>query len=237
MRNINFIDNKIYHIYNRGVDKRNIFLEEEDYLRAIHNLFEFNDTNPAKNIYYKTFIIRKPESYEAQLRKIQAGSGHRKLLVKILAFCLMPNHFHLLLQQAREEGITQFMHKFGTGYTNFFNKKYKRSGSLFQGRFKAVSLERNEHLLHLPFYIHLNPLDINFIEWRERKLFDFKKATNFIKTYRWSSYMDYVGIKNFPSVTQRDFLENFYQGMDFEEEMMSWLKSFDLGNLEKMALE
>lgn len=126
----------------------------------------------------------------------------RKLLVDILAFCLMDNHFHLLLRQRKERGIVTFMQKLGTGYTNYFNKKYTRVGSLFQGRFKAVLLEKESHFLYLPFYIHANPLAVLAPSERANP----EKALQFLASYRWSSYPDYIGKKNVPSVTSRDFL-------------------------------
>ena len=120
MRKITFENNEIYHIINRGVEKRNIFSNDKDYLRFIHDLYEFNDEAPAENIYYKSVGL---ESYDAKPRKV---IRERKLLVEILTFCLMPNHYHLLLRQIKDKGITNFMHKLGTGYTMSFNKKYKR---------------------------------------------------------------------------------------------------------------
>ncbi len=118
-----FVNNQVYHIYNRGVEERKVFLDKEDYFRFVHNLFEFNDEAPAMNLYYKLFQLQA-QSYEVQLRKVKVMEREpRKLLVEILLFCLMPNHFHLLIKQKVDNGIVKFMQKLGTGYTNYFNKK------------------------------------------------------------------------------------------------------------------
>ena len=129
-------------------------------------------------------------------------------MIELMTFCLMPNHFHLMVRQKVENGITEFMRKLGTGYTNYFNQKYERVGTLFQGKFKAAHVQEEPHFLYLPYYIHLNPLDLYEAGWREQRVGDTDKALAFLDSYRWSSYLDYIGKKNFPSVTQRDFLLN-----------------------------
>lgn len=231
MKTMPFINNEIYHLYNRGVDKRKIFIDDGDRLRFIHDLFEFNDEAPALNLYY-----RLPDKVE--LRKIKIERAPRKLLVKIIAFCLMPNHFHLLVEQNIDKGITHFMRKLGTGYTNYFNQKYERSGALFQGQFKAVVAKNQSHFIHLPYYIHFNPLDLVEPDWRNRKIKNYNQAVKFLRNYRWSSYLDYIGIKNFPSVTQREFLMKLYKDAeDYKKESFAWLKDLALDSLDKLTLE
>ncbi len=235
MRNINFVNEEIYHIYNRSVETRDIFSDDEDRFRFIHDLFEFNDEAPAVNLYYKKSSLQF-QSYEAKLRKIEREP--RKILVDILVFCLMPNHFHLLLRQIKENGIPEFMHKLGTGYTNYFNQKYKRSGSLFQGTYKAVLVEKDAHFIHLPYYIHSNSLDIKFPEWREREIKNYKEVMEFLENYRWSSFPDYIGKKNFPSVTQREFLLDFFGGSEqYKKDTVKWLKEMDLEEIKDLTLE
>src|SRR3989344_4697111 len=157
-----FIKEGIHHVYNRGVEKRTIFKQERDYLRFIHDLYEFNDSAPAVNTNYYHNLSK------SNFHKLERKP--RKLLVEILCFCLMPNHYHLMLREKVEGGITEFMRKIGTGYTNYFNTKYERVGPLFQGKFKTVNIERQAHLLYLPHYIHLNPLDLAVPEWREKRI-------------------------------------------------------------------
>src|SRR3989344_7443988 len=224
----NFISGQIYHVVNRGVDKRNIFMDEDDYTRAIHNIFEFNDQNPTLNSGYLFSKAKFDISNHIDLRN-QYDKNPRKLLVEILAFCLMPNHVHFLLRPRIEKGVTTFMRKFGAGYANYFNQKYQRSGALFQGRYKSVLVNKEQHLLHLPFYIHLNPLDLKEPQWRNREITSSKAAMNHLNSYRWSSYLDYIGVKNFPSLTQRDFLLNLFGGTaSFKETMTNWLNTISL---------
>jgi len=233
MRNIRFVNEGIYHVYNRSVEKREIFVDDQDRFRFIHDLFEFNDEAPAVNLYYKRPLL---QSYEAKPRKIEQQK--RKLLVEILAFVVMPNHFHLLLRQIKENGISNFMHKLGTGYTMYFNQKYERAGSLFQGTYKAVLVNQEAHFIHLPYYIHLNPLDLKFPEWRDREIKNYKQAMKFLENYRWSSFLDYIGKKNFPSVTQREFLNEFFEGPEnYKKDAMKWLKEMDLEEIEDFTLE
>ena len=239
MKNPKFIAGEIYHICNRGVDKRIVFRNDSQRFRFIHDLYEFNDEAPAENIYYKNDKFTLPESYEVRLRKIRGGGKQaknttRKLLVKIHAFCLMPNHFHLLIEQLAERGISRFMQKLGTGYTNYFNQIEERSGVLFQGKFKAVLLKNENHFIHIPYYIHSNPLDLSpHKTWRERKLTNPRAAMKFLETYRWSSFMDYIGKKNFPSITQRDFLLDFFNNpKEYKAKTAQWLSAMEVETID-----
>jgi len=226
MKNPPLATEEIYHIYNRGVEKRDIFLDKQDRLRCIHDLFEFNDLEPADKFQFS----------EVKLPKIERGP--RKLIVEILAFYLGNNHFHLMLRQKEENGITLFMRKFGTGYTNYFNQKYQRVGSLFQGPFKASLVKSEAHFIHLPYYIHLNALDAIAPEWRDRKITDINKAIKFLDSYKWSSHLDYLGKKNFPSVTQREFLMEFWGGSEeYRKSIIKWLKECDLEEIKPIILE
>lgn len=233
MKKPSFVNDAIYHVYNRGVEKRDVFTNNSDRFRFIHDLFEFNDQAPAQNLYYKQPTLK---SYEVQPHKEETKP--RKLLVEILAFCLMPNHYHLLLKQKIDGGIIDFMQKLGTGYTMYFNKKYERVGSLFQGRFKAILVNNEAHFIFLPHYIHLNPLDLIMPQWRERKIKDYKKAIDFLENYRWSSYRDYIGLKNFPSITSRDFLLAIFNGSaGYKNSLRNWLKELNLSILKEEILE
>ena len=225
---------EIFHVLNRGVDKRIIFIDKQDHLRFVHDLFEFNDIENTGNNYY----LFKRQSIDVQHRYIKQERHPRKLLVKILAFALMPNHYHLMLEKITDHGIPNFMKKLNAGYSKYFNKKYQRNGTLFQGRYKSVPIKTEAHFLHLPFYIHCNPLDIVHPEWREKEMKDYKNALKFLKNYRWSSHLDYCGIKNFPSITQRDFLETFFGGPDkYLNAVTDWLKNLELESLENVSIE
>ena len=219
MRKITFENGKYYHVYNRGVEKRNIFRDDKDRFRFIHDLYEFNDINPVGNNYgVPVSVIQKNQK------------RRRELLVNILCFCLIPNHYHLILEQLVDNGISLFMQKLG-GYVYSFNLKYERVGPLFQGKFKAIQIENENGLLHLSRYQHINPLEIIEPNWKEEGIKDWGKAIQFLESYRWSSYLDYIGKKNFPSVTQRELI-NTYFGKP--EDYQKFVTEFLLEDLEKI---
>jgi len=117
------------------------------------------------------------------------------------------------------------MHKIGTGYTMYFNQKYKRVGGLFQGRFKAVLVKRDAYFIHLPYYIHLNPLDIIYRGSTSIDSINYKNVIKSLINYRWSSLPDYIGKKNFPSVTSRNFLLRVVGGeKEYKKQIKNWLK-------------
>lgn len=172
----------IFHVLNRGVDKRKIFLDNQDYFRFIHDLFEFNNQERVNTVFYSFYKFNDIGCRNISDRK------PRKLLVDIHAFCLMPNHYHLLLSSKVENGIPKFMKKINMGYAKYFNEKYKRKGTLFESRYKSILITEHAHFLHLPYYIHLNPLDLKFPLWREKKLKNYEEAMIFLEKYRWSSF-------------------------------------------------
>ena len=145
LRKTPFVTNEIYHIYNRGTEKRNIFLDKNDLGRFFDAVKELNVVEPIGSLYENSF--RKKGG--------QLGSPASKL-VDIIAYCLNPNHFHLVLKQKTDKGIEKFMQRLGTSYTKYFNNKNKRSGVLFQGRFKSKHVDTNEYLLYLSAYVNLN---------------------------------------------------------------------------------
>lgn len=145
-----------YHIYNRGVEKRDIFLDEQDYTVFLSYI---------KRHLGKEVVINK--------RNAHVYPNYRKDLT-LLAFCLMPNHFHMLIYQGEDETcMTEYVRSVCTAYSMYFNKKYKRVGHLFQERFKASKISTDSYLQHISRYIHLNPKNY--------------------KTYKWSSLPYYRG--------------------------------------------
>ncbi len=223
---------EIYHVLNRGIDKRKIFLDKQDYFRFIHDLFELNNQNSVVNASY---YFQKVKIIDLEGRYFKKP---RELLVDIHAFCLMPNHYHLLLSSKVKNGIPWFMQKLGTGYVKYFNQKYQRKGTIFEGRYKSIIVSDESHFYHLPYYIHFNPLDLKFPEWREGKLKDYKEAIKFLENYRWSSHLDYIGKKNFPSVTNREFLLGVFDGeREYGKCVSSWLKHLELEDIRDLVLE
>lgn len=217
--------NGIYHVYNRGIDKRDIFLESHDYLRMLNNLFVFNDKqykdNKFNNSYHFDASVKNGKV--AAIKKINQ-KDNRELFVDVLAFCLMPNHFHLLLRPKDENGVQRFMQKLGGGYSTYFNQKYNRSGSLFQGRYKCVSIDDEKHFDWISHYIHANPLDLEMPEWREGKLNNLSEAMNYLNSFRWSSHGFYSGNKKYEDIVQEDFLkENIGFGDSYIKNFKNWL--------------
>lgn len=191
-----------FHVLNRGVDKRKVFLNEKDYLRFIHDLYEFNDTaslgTRGTDRFNKNVVVGRLHFGEERKQP-------RDLLVKIHCFALMPNHYHLLLSPIIEDGIALFMKKLNGGYARYFNEKNNRTGALWQGGYKSVPIETDAHFNFIPYYIHFNPLDLHTPEWRRQCPAKPKEALVFLENYRWSSHRDYLGLPNFPSVTDRSF--------------------------------
>jgi len=148
-RKTSFVNEEVYHIYNRGVDKREIFIDKNDYSRFIDEVKEFNTEKSVGSLYELSFERKKGSEHS------QFG-GLASKLVEIIAYNLNPNHFHLILKQKIDRGIEKFMQKIGTGYTGYFNEKVHRNGSLFQGPFKSVHIDNNEYLLYLSAYVNLN---------------------------------------------------------------------------------
>jgi putative transposase len=157
-----------YHIFNRGVEKRQIFSSDNDYQRFLGT------------VYYYLFSGPKPRF--STFRKFKFKEFYLKpKIVEVICYCLMPNHFHMLVKQVTEGGIHEFISKLLNSFTKYYNTKHNRIGPLFQGQFKAVLVETDEQLVHLSRYIHLNPLVSNLVT----KLDDFK----------YSSYPDFVGLR------------------------------------------
>ncbi len=175
---------ELFHVLNRGVEKRAVVLDDKDRLRFLHDLYAFNDEKLAQN-----YILPGRHAEKS-----------RERLVSIHAFCLMENHYHLILSERTEHGISRFLQKFNMGYAKYFNEKYDRSGVLWQGPSKKIPLQRDAHFMYIPYYVHLNPLDHKFPAWRSGGVRDPDRALKYLLEYRWSSHLDYCGVRNFPSI-------------------------------------
>lgn len=173
-----------YHIYSRGVEKRKIFLNDKDYRRFIALLYIMNQDAPFR---IDNFLQRN----RGGLRDI-FNETREKSLVSILSYCLMPNHFHLVLYEYTEGGISKFMSKLLTAYSMYFNTKYERSGSLFTRPFRSEHIENESQYMYIFSYVHLNPISIIDKGWKENGVCDKKGAGEFIKNYEFSSYQDFL---------------------------------------------
>lgn len=172
------VNDEIYHVFNRGIDRRPTFTDKWEYKRAllVTQFYRFADP-PAK---LSAFLKIPPEDKEKIMSELQSKG---KKLVEIIAFCLMPNHFHFLLKQVTDNGISKFMSNFQNSYTRYFNTRHERIGPLFLDQFKAVRITSDEQLLHSTRYVHLNP----------HTSFVIKDLDGLIQ-YPWSSFQEYLGI-------------------------------------------
>ncbi len=210
MRKISFEEGGYYHIFNRGVDKRKIFMDEGDRWRFLQGLCLFNNKENVGNILWK--MERKRG--EITLRSIKGflieEKDKKESIVLILAYCLKDNHFHLLLKETEEGGIQSFMHKFTSGYVKYFNNKYKRQGSLFQGPFEAVRIEKDEYLQYLLAYINIiNPAQTIISGIKETGIKDKEEIKDFIKEFPWSTHQEYLGKRNSIIIEKEIFNELF----------------------------
>jgi putative transposase len=136
------VTDELYHIFNRGTDKRDIFIDKSDYLRFYQTLNYFNTIEPVINFDYAKVAHK--------------NSKVKTKLVDIKAYALLPNHYHLILQQVTDGGISEFIKRISGGFTSYFNQKYDRTGVLFQGKFKRVFIERDEQFQYLLAYVNEN---------------------------------------------------------------------------------
>ena len=211
MRKIKFEVGKYYHLFNRGANKAEIFRDDSDKWRFLQALFLFNNNESSYRILYEIERENKGKINFNLLREfITKNEKERKPLVKVIADCLMPNHFHLIIQQVQENGISSFMHKFGTGYTNYINNKYKKSGSLFQGPYKAIEIENDEYMKYLLVYINvLNPGQLIEPKLKEEGIKEIDKILNFAAQYDWSTNKEYLGTRK-SIIIDKDILENIF---------------------------
>ena len=196
------VKNELFHVMNRGDDKRTIVMDDKDRKRFVADLYAMNSSLPVGNMNYrfvKSMNIGRPYTDEI---------GARKLLVQIHAWCLMNNHYHLLLSEVQEDGISQYLKKLNMGYAKYFNERYKRSGALFQGKTKRVSIQSDAHYNWIAHYIHFNPLDYQAQckQWRTQCLAKPAVALETLSKYRWSSWRDYIGEGDFPDIIKGSFI-------------------------------
>lgn len=164
-RMVPLVNDEYYHVFNRGVNKLPIFNSVADYRRFIRSL--------------KYYQIEGPKPRLSLFTPTTTKLDLSKKIVEVVCFCLMPNHFHILIKQIKDGGVSEFLGKLSNSYTRYYNTKYRRVGPILQGEFKSILVESNEQLLHLSRYIHLNPLVSGF--------------TKDLESYRWSSYIEYLG--------------------------------------------
>lgn len=212
-----FVNGEYYHLYNRGVDKRIIFKTSSDYERFLMLLYI---SNTLESLRLDNILSSGRKKFK-DIFSIDRGNP----LISIGVWCLMPNHFHLIVRQEADGGISKFMKKIGTGYSMYFNKKYKRQGALFGGVFKSKLAESDDrYLLHLFGYIHLNPLETQFPNWEKNIGKSKKDMANFLESYRYSSYSEYRGKKRLESSILR--AEVFPRYFENTEKFKGFIESY-----------
>lgn len=192
-RIVPLVTGQFYHVYNRGSEKRDIFTKPRDYRRF------------QKTFYYYQFIGPKPSFSrysKSDLNLFRPDPSKR--IIDIICYCLMPNHFHFLIRQMKEGGISNFISQLSNSYTKYFNTKYTRVGPLFQGAFKAVLIESDEQLVHLSRYIHLNPIVSGLVDN--------------LNNYLWSSYLEYINEYRFFCSSEE--ILNFYPSIKSYQEFV-----------------
>jgi len=221
IRKVKFVEGEYYHIYNRGNSKQKIFHDEEDYLRFIALMYisntsqKFDFYNLNRNKDFSIYNLETKDQY-----------------VSIGAYCLMPNHFHILITEKIEGGISNFMQKLSTAYAMYYNKKYERSGSLFEGKFKSKHIDKDNYFKYLFSYVHLNPIKLIQKDWKEKGIKNKKEAIEYLNKYKYSSYLDFTGevrsqnkildLKAFPKYfpNKKSFLKDTFEWLDYGKQFV-----------------
>src|SRR3989344_231390 len=220
-RKISFAPGEYYHLYNRGFDKRQTFLDRRDHIRFLVSLYFANSRQP----FYPSDWLG--ENIEDVFKFVSINFSNR--LIDIGAYCLMPNHFHLLVREKEDGGISRAIHKLLTGYTMYFNKKYQRTGGLFESTFKAQHIDNDHYLHYLLAYIHLNPVKtISHDDWENKIIKNKATAREFLDRYDFSSYHHYIGQSKYHNnlLSIANFPDYFKTVKDFDHFINEWI-NFD----------
>lgn len=185
-RHAPLVNDEMYHVFNRGAHKSKIFTSERDYERFLLLLFLCNTT---KSISVRDVLTKYRGRSSVEIYSGESSQEERP--VGILAYSLMPNHFHLVLRQQRDNGITQFMKRLCTAYSMYYNLKHEHSGVLFQGRFKSNHVDTEAYFRHIFAYVHLNAVELVEKEWEEKGVRNAGRIRAFLNQYRYSSFYDY----------------------------------------------
>lgn len=200
MRKTAFANEEHYHIFNRGVDKREVFLDTGYYQRFLLSMDLLNDSRDGLMIEWRDFKKSNPKAKLSDF--LEPRSRKRDPLVEFVAYCLNPNHYHFILKQVADKGIERLMHKLGLSYTLYFNKRNKRTGALFQGNFKAAHIDSNEYLLYLSAYVNEN----NFIHGYNKR-----------SAWPYSSLPDYLSKKDDKLVNKDIISGQFKNTREYKE--------------------
>lgn len=201
-RKIPLVTGEIYHIFNRGIDGRVTFSNAGEYIRAYQIMKYYQFSSPMVKL-SKFLRCRDPERQKLQ----EVCQGQR--LISIISYCLMPNHFHFLLRQEMDKGVSKFLSQFQNSYTRYFNTKNDRVGQLFLDNFKNVLVESEGQFLHLSRYIHLNPYSSKIVE-----------NLNDLYKYEWSSLGEYIGGSE-DYICDREMIMNYFKTKESYKKFIS----------------
>jgi len=193
-------EGEVYHVYNRGIEKRTIFGGDDDRWRFLTLMVLLQGDSVVDQIGRMVFSVKHRMFDKPVFKEVI-----RNRYTELVAFCLMPNHFHMILRETKEGGISKFMQRFLNAYTKYFNAKYRRSGHLFEGKFKSAHVDTDEYLDYLSAYIHLNPRELRGFSGLE-------------VNYTWSSFQDFVHENRLGGFLKPGIiLEKFYKGSEYEK--------------------
>ncbi len=223
-----FIENSFYHLYNRGVESREIFLDPQDHTTFLAILKR----------YLAPFVGESRPGFKQDKPSLKSHKQQMNLhdQVQLLAYCLMPNHFHLLVRQATPRGITALMRRVCVNYSMYFNRKYDRTGGLFESIYKAVLVENESQLLHLSRYIHLNPINLKLTRFGPVATM----ATASPHEYEYSSYSKYLQKQTLSWFDSQPILAMFGTGDNRHTSYQGFVEDYRLNStsfLGRLALE
>ncbi len=215
------VEGETYHVYNRGAHKQNIFLGEKDYRRFTLLLYLANNS---ERVHLSNLLNSKKYRGESLLKIFEEQFADKKL-VDIYAYCLMPNHFHLVVRPKKEGALPLFMRKLLTAYSMYFNTKYEHSGVLFQGPYKSRHVGEEAYFRYIYSYVHLNPIELIESQWKEGRVEKPAEARAFINTYKYSSFFDY-SVEERPERILLDYegAPPFLKEMNDLEELLKWYR-------------
>ena len=209
----------MYHVYNRGAHKSEIFRDSANYDRLLLLLYFSNGSKPLN---LRNMLKKYKGLTFAHVLELE---GRGMPLVDVYAYSLMPNHFHLVLRQKADGGISAFMQRVCTAYSMYFNLRHQHSGTLFQGRFKSSHIDTEAYFRWIFAYVHLNPLELTEPDWKDGRVRNPNAARKFLAEYRWGSYFDYsLGERPERAILAYDEAPDFLKKQNDLEEALAELK-------------